>query len=59
MNIPHSSQIIYPKDAGLILLFGGVKPGAKVIEAGTGSAALTSILAQYVLPEGHVYRLHL
>ncbi|MHA1707857.1 MAG: tRNA (adenine-N1)-methyltransferase [Candidatus Heimdallarchaeaceae archaeon] len=55
MNIPHSSQIIYPKDAGLILLFGGVKPGAKVIEAGTGSAALTSILAQYVLPEGHVY----
>jgi len=54
-QVPHSSQIIYPKDAGLILLYGGINPGSKVIEAGTGSGALTSILANYVRPDGHVY----
>lgn len=54
-QIPHSSQIIYTKDAGSILLNGGIKPGSRVIEAGTGSGALTSILATYVGPTGHVY----
>ncbi len=54
-QVPHSSQIIYPKDAGLILLYGGISPGSKVIEAGTGSGALTSILANYVRPSGHIY----
>jgi len=54
-HIPHSSQIIYTKDAGLILLNGGIHPGSVVIEAGTGSGALTSILAKYVGSEGHVY----
>ena len=54
-HIPHSSQIIYTKDAGLILLNGGIHPGSIVLEAGTGSGALTSILAKYVGSEGHVY----
>ncbi|MHA1199192.1 MAG: tRNA (adenine-N1)-methyltransferase [Candidatus Heimdallarchaeaceae archaeon] len=54
-HIPHSSQIIYTKDAGLILLKGGIHPGSIVIEAGTGSGALTSILAKYVGVDGHVY----
>jgi len=54
-QIPHSSQIIYTKDAGSILLNGGIKPGSRVIEAGTGSGALTSILATYVGPAGHVF----
>jgi len=42
-HIPHSSQIIYTKDAGLILLKGGIHPGSIVIEAGTGSGALSKI----------------
>ena len=54
-QIPHSSQIIYTKDAGSILMNGGIKPGIRVIEAGTGSGALTSILATYVGKHGHVY----
>ncbi|MCG3225790.1 MAG: tRNA (adenine-N1)-methyltransferase [Candidatus Heimdallarchaeota archaeon] len=54
-KISHSSQIIYPKDAGLILLYGDIKPGSRVIETGTGSGGLTSILASYVRPNGHIY----
>ncbi len=54
-NISHSSQILYSKDIGAILLNGGISSGSKVVETGTGSGALTSILATYVKPEGHVY----
>ena len=54
-QMSHSSQIIYPKDAAFIVLYGGIKPGARVIEVGTGSGALTAILATYVAPNGHVF----
>jgi len=49
------TQIIYPKDIGLILLYSGIGPGWKVVEAGTGSGALTVVLAYYVRPDGHIY----
>ncbi len=49
------TQIIYPEDAGLILLYTGIGPGSIVIEAGCGSGALTCILGNYVKPNGHVY----
>jgi len=49
------TQIIYPEDAGLIIMYSGIKPGSKVIEAGCGSGALTCILGTYVQPNGQVY----
>jgi len=49
------TQIIYPEDAGLIIMYSGIRPGSKVIEAGCGSGALTCILGTYVQPNGHVY----
>jgi len=49
------TQIIYPEDAGLILVYSGIGPGSKVIEAGCGSGALTCILGNYVRPEGYIY----
>lgn len=49
------TQIIYPEDAGLIVMYSGIKPGSKVIEAGCGSGALTCILGTYIQPNGHVY----
>nr|MDO8081803.1 tRNA (adenine-N1)-methyltransferase [Candidatus Freyarchaeota archaeon] len=55
LKMQRATQIIYPKDIGLILLNTGVVPGSRVVEAGTGSGALTSILANYVKPSGRVY----
>lgn len=49
------TQIIYPKDAALIVMFSGIGPGSRIVEAGTGTGALTSVLAFYVRPNGHVY----
>ena len=49
------TQIIYPEDAGLILIYTGIGPGSIVLEAGCGSGALTCILGNYIRPNGHVY----
>ena len=49
------TQIVYPKDIGYILLKLSIVPGARVIEAGSGSGALTTALALYVSPGGRVY----
>jgi tRNA (adenine57-N1/adenine58-N1)-methyltransferase len=55
MTIKRESQIIYPKESGYVLLKMNILPGATVIEAGTGSGALTIALAQGVMPTGKVY----
>lgn len=55
LYMSRKTQIIYPEDAGLILLYTGIGPGSIVIEAGCGSGALTCILGNYVNPNGHVY----
>jgi tRNA (adenine57-N1/adenine58-N1)-methyltransferase catalytic subunit len=49
-----TTQIMYPKEIGFILVNMGIGPGDHVLEAGTGSGALTSALAFAVGPEGHV-----
>lgn len=49
-----SSQIIFPKDIGYILLKLSIVPGQTVVEAGTGSGALTTALATAVGPQGRV-----
>jgi len=55
MNIKRASQIIYPKDIGMILLKLNVGPGQCIVEAGTGSGALTLALAHAAQPDGLVY----
>ena len=47
-------QPIYPTDLGGILIHADVGPGARVVEAGTGSAALTMALVRAVGEAGHV-----
>ncbi|NMC06741.1 MAG: hypothetical protein GYA24_16105, partial [Candidatus Lokiarchaeota archaeon] len=39
------TQIVYPKDIGFILVNSGIVPGSRVLEAGTGSGAMTMMLA--------------
>jgi tRNA (adenine57-N1/adenine58-N1)-methyltransferase catalytic subunit len=53
-DIPRSTQILYPKDIGYILVALGIGPGQHVIEAGTGSGAFTSALAYAVGTVGKV-----
>ncbi len=55
MKCERQTQIVYPKDMGLIALKTGIGPGARVVETGTGSGALTTYLASLVKPEGKVY----
>ncbi len=50
-----NTQIMYPKDIGYILVKMGIGPGRRVLEAGTGSGALTTALAWAVGETGHVY----
>jgi tRNA (adenine57-N1/adenine58-N1)-methyltransferase len=49
-----NTQIMYPKDIGFILVTMGIGPGCHVVEAGTGSGALTTALAWTVGPQGRV-----
>jgi tRNA (adenine57-N1/adenine58-N1)-methyltransferase len=49
------TQVLYPKDIGYILYQLGIGNGSTVVEAGTGSGALTMSLANTVMPEGKVY----
>jgi tRNA (adenine57-N1/adenine58-N1)-methyltransferase catalytic subunit len=54
VDIPRTTQILYPKDIGFILVTMGVGPGQKVMEAGTGSGSMTTALAFSVGNEGRV-----
>ena len=54
-TLKRQSQIIFPKDIGLILLKLSIESGQEVIEAGTGSGALTIALARAVGPSGRVH----
>lgn len=49
-----NTQIMYPKEIGFLLVSMGIGPGVHVLEAGTGSGALTTALAWAVGPQGHV-----
>ena len=48
LSMPRGAQVIYPKDAAQIVAMGDVFPGAKVLEAGAGSGALTCSLLRAV-----------
>lgn len=54
LETPRNTQILYPKDIGFILVTMGIGPGHHVLEAGTGSGALTAALAWAIGPQGRV-----
>ena len=55
MKVKRKTTIIYPKDAGFILLNLGIKSGDRVLEVGTGSGAFTLVLSNTVGRNGKVY----
>ncbi|AWG52645.1 tRNA (adenine-N1)-methyltransferase [Mycobacteroides abscessus subsp. abscessus] len=54
LSMPRGAQVIYPKDAAQIVHDGDIFPGARVLEAGAGSGALTCSLLRAVGPQGAV-----
>jgi tRNA (adenine57-N1/adenine58-N1)-methyltransferase catalytic subunit len=54
LKMPRGAQVVYPKDLGPILTYADVYPGARVLEAGTGSGALTIALCRAVGDAGRV-----
>ncbi|MEV7095245.1 tRNA (adenine-N1)-methyltransferase [Amycolatopsis sp. NPDC051045] len=55
LSMPRGAQVIYPKDAAQIVMWGDIFPGARVLEAGAGSGALTCSLLRAVGPAGRVH----
>jgi tRNA (adenine57-N1/adenine58-N1)-methyltransferase len=54
VSMPRGAAIIYPKDAAHIITMANVFPGARVVEAGAGSGALTLYLLRAIGPAGHL-----
>jgi tRNA (adenine57-N1/adenine58-N1)-methyltransferase catalytic subunit len=54
LKMPRGAQVVYPKDLGPIVTYADIYPGARVLEAGTGSGALTIALCRAVGPTGRV-----
>lgn len=54
LEMPRGAQVIYPKDLGPILILADIFPGARILESGVGSGALSMTLLRAVGPTGHV-----
>ena len=54
LSMPRGATIVYPKDAAMIVGVADVFPGAKVIEAGVGSGALSISLLRAIGSQGEL-----
>lgn len=54
LSLPHRTQILYSTDIAYITMRLGVRPGGKVLEAGTGSGSMTHCLSRSVGEKGKV-----
>ena len=55
LSMPRGAAVVYPKDAGQVVAMADIFPGARVIEAGVGSGALTMSLLRAVGDRGLVH----
>lgn len=54
LSMPRGAAVVYPKDAGQIVTMADIFPGARVIEAGVGSGALSISLLRAIGDFGHL-----
>jgi len=54
VSMPREAAVVYPKDAAHIVMFADIFPGARVLEAGAGSGALSLALLRAIGPSGHL-----
>ncbi len=54
VSMPRGAAVVYPKDAAQVVAMADIFPGARVVEAGVGSGALTCYLLRAVGPTGRV-----
>ncbi len=54
LSMPRGAAVVYPKDAGQVVAMADIFPGARVVEAGVGSGALSMSLLRAVGDEGLV-----
>ena len=55
VSMPRDAAVIYPKDAAQILMWTDIYPGARVLEAGVGSGALSLALLRAIGPDGSLH----
>ncbi len=55
VTMPREAAVIYPKDAAQILMWTDIFPGARVLEAGVGSGALSIALLRAIGTEGRLH----
>ncbi|MGL4831715.1 MAG: tRNA (adenine-N1)-methyltransferase [Propionibacteriaceae bacterium] len=55
VSMPRGAAVIYPKDQGQIITWADIYPGARVLEAGVGSGALSMALLRAIGPTGTLY----
>ena len=55
VSMPRDAAVIYPKDAAQILMWTDIFPGARVLEAGVGSGALSIALLRAIGPDGRLH----
>jgi tRNA (adenine57-N1/adenine58-N1)-methyltransferase len=55
LSMPRGAAVVYPKDAGQVVAMADVFPGARVVEAGVGSGALSMSLLRAVGDGGHLH----
>lgn len=55
VSMPRGAAVVYPKDAAQILMYTDIFPGARVLEAGVGSGALSISMLRAIGPGGRLY----
>ncbi len=55
LSMPRGAAVVYPKDAGQIVAMADIFPGARVVEAGVGSGALSMSLLRAVGDHGSLH----